>query len=109
DKAKKWISELDITVDVPPPYRIELEAIPILAEKMHVVDFACRYQLGDTALMEAMSKLFGPRPDVIIVDPPIWGVVERGMPTVPDEKIERLFTGVGDHKVLIPVNCSGTH
>ncbi|KAF1778413.1 hypothetical protein GQ600_4285 [Phytophthora cactorum] len=75
-RAKKWISELDITVDVPPPYRIELEAIPILAEKMHVVDFACRYQLGDTALMEAMSKLFGPRPDVIIVDPPIWGVVE---------------------------------
>ncbi|KAG2806641.1 hypothetical protein PC116_g21597 [Phytophthora cactorum] len=69
DKAKKWISELDLR--------------PILSEIMHDVDFACRYQLSDTALMEAMSKMFGARADVFTVDPLIWGVVERGMTTAP--------------------------
>ncbi|KAG6950448.1 hypothetical protein JG688_00014156, partial [Phytophthora aleatoria] len=126
DKAKKWISELDLRwmfrlltelkiirrqivrkkIAICNGKRTQL-TLSLFDEHMHVVDFAGRYQLSDTALMEAMSTMFGLRPDVFIVDPLIWGVVERGMTTAPGEKIERLFTGVSDHKILIPVNCSG--
>ncbi|ETO60582.1 hypothetical protein F444_21246 [Phytophthora nicotianae P1976] len=85
DKAKKWIDELDFLVAVPPAYRVErtedmsskLDTIPSFSEEIHILDFVARNQLSDTALMEAMSKLFGPRQDVIVVDPLIWGVVKR--------------------------------
>ncbi|ETN18017.1 hypothetical protein PPTG_21728, partial [Phytophthora nicotianae INRA-310] len=76
---------------------------------IHILDFVARNQLSDTVLMEEMSKLFGPRQDVTVVDPLIWDVVERGQIAVPTEQLRSLFTGIFDQKMLLPVNCSDTH
>ncbi|KAF4144189.1 hypothetical protein GN958_ATG06510, partial [Phytophthora infestans] len=67
NNIERGISEIDFSLDISPVFRVKhdadlaskLEAIPIFSERIRIVDFASRALLSDTALTEAMIKLFG--------------------------------------------------
>ncbi|GMF59713.1 unnamed protein product [Phytophthora fragariaefolia] len=117
DKAQTWVASIDLSMDVPPAYQVDedaelpakLNAIPILSEKMDLLDFAAKFHLGGRTMMEVMTKMFGLREDVVMIDPGNWGIVVGGMTTIPDEMVTNMFVGVSNERILIPMNCNGNH
>lgn len=56
-----------------------------------------------------MSKLFGERNDVVIVDPGVIGSIDNEDSPVNTRAFATIFAGKTNEKILIPICCSNTH
>lgn len=72
---------------------------------MEFLDLAGSASLLDTTLDCVLKKLFGPRRDVLVVDPTSVYWDNDGKPVVNEKKINPLFSQLTSENVLLVVNC----
>jgi hypothetical protein len=65
--------------------------------------------IGDDAMMDLLTKRFGSKSGIAVIDPTMLGVAVDGHVSAPKTEIKRGLAGLTSEKVLIPVNCHGNH
>ncbi|ETL77576.1 hypothetical protein L917_21482 [Phytophthora nicotianae] len=84
EKALTWVNTIDFTLAMPSSFKVDehpeliakVKSIPLSSRKAELLDLVGKTCLSDDTINTVMAKLFGPRSNVMIVDPWLIGSIE---------------------------------
>ncbi|ETP27502.1 hypothetical protein F442_23222 [Phytophthora nicotianae P10297] len=84
EKALTWVNTIDFTLAMPSSFKVDehpeliakVKSIPLSSRKAELLDLVGKTCLSGDTINTVMAKLFGPRSNVMIVDPWLIGSIE---------------------------------
>ncbi|ETI31934.1 hypothetical protein F443_21166 [Phytophthora nicotianae P1569] len=117
NSALAWIDNVDLSRCDNSNFSVErdldlpskLKEIKVLTSQVDVLDIAGKGLITDEIMHKILAKIFGSKDGITVFDSSTLGTVVDGKVTSCGEIIRDALSGLTREKVLIPVNCNGSH
>ncbi|ETO60643.1 hypothetical protein F444_21185 [Phytophthora nicotianae P1976] len=117
NSALAWIDNVDLSRCDNSNFSVErdldlpskLKEIKVLTSQVDVLDIAGKGLITDEIMHKILAKIFGSKDGITVFDSSTLGTVVDGKVTTCGEIIRDALSGLTREKVLIPVNCNGSH
>lgn len=116
EKAFVWITKIDFTLNVDRHFRVikdqtlesRLKVLPVFSPQMELIEIAGKGSFSDATFEILLEKLFS-GPKVVCIKPTTMLVVVEGAVSIDTHELAKLFFGLSNEIVLLPINCNGIH